>query len=209
MQNQQASMAFDSINPAEIAKAATLFDNLKQLRLKLKSADESVLERAFEIHVQGVLDKLDARLQQHPNPQQQLVEIILARHGLYDAAFQQVVLLCQASKFLTCDLIIGRCISMQLFFFTVVSPALGEGIKDLRAAHSGFLSDFQHVVKGMVEENNQLLEEVNLRGNHIAEMENNVLKLDQTLRHLNEVSYKSLLMLDGVLFSMFSSTMDL
>ena len=91
--------AFESLNPVEIAKAANLFENLKQLRIKLKNGDEAVLERAFEYHVQGVLDKLDARLQLIQDPQQQNVELIMARHGLYDAAFQQIALLCHSSKF--------------------------------------------------------------------------------------------------------------
>jgi hypothetical protein len=92
--------AFQAIGPPEIAKAAGLFDNLKQLRIKLKNGDESVLERAFEMHVQGVLDKLETRLQQFQEATpQRTVEIVLARHGLYDAAFQQVGLICQSSKF--------------------------------------------------------------------------------------------------------------
>lgn len=93
----------EALSPTEIAKAATLFDNLKQLRIKLKNGDENVLERAFEFHVQGVLDKLDARLSNLNELPLQRVEIILARHGLYDAAFQQVVLLCQSSKYFSAD----------------------------------------------------------------------------------------------------------
>ena len=92
------TLAFESISPNEIAKAATIFDNLKQLRIKLKNGDENVLERAFEIHVQNLLEKLEHRLQNTPDQQSSKIEIILARHGLYDAAFQQVVLLCQSSK---------------------------------------------------------------------------------------------------------------
>lgn len=90
--------AVETLNPAEIAKAAGLFDSLKLLRLKLRSGEEAVLERAFELHVQAVLDKLDARLESLPHPRQQRVETILARHGLFDAAFQQVILLCHSSK---------------------------------------------------------------------------------------------------------------
>lgn len=96
--NMPRVQAVESLNPAEIAKAAGLFDSLKQLRLKLRSGDESVLERAFELHVQAVLDKLDNRLESLPHPRQQKVETILARHGLFDAAFQQVILLCHSSK---------------------------------------------------------------------------------------------------------------
>jgi putative NIF3 family GTP cyclohydrolase 1 type 2 len=91
---------FENLNPMEVSRAANLFETLKQLRIKLKNGDEAVLERAFEFHVQGVLDKLDARLQSIHEPQQQNVELIMARHGLYDAAFQQVALLCHSSKIL-------------------------------------------------------------------------------------------------------------
>ena len=86
------------LNPAEIARAAQMFENLKQLRLKLGNGDEQVLERAFELHVQGVLDKLEQRWSEIADPQQRNVEVLMARHGLYDAAFQQVALLCQSSE---------------------------------------------------------------------------------------------------------------
>ncbi len=98
MMQGQPSIAFEAINPSEIAKAAALFDNIKQLRIKLKTGDEAVLDRAFEIHVQGILSKLEAKLLQCQNQQQQAVEIIMARHGLYDAAFQQAILFCQAGS---------------------------------------------------------------------------------------------------------------
>ncbi len=90
--------AFESISPAEIAKSAQMFESLKQLRLKLGSGKEEVLERAFELHVQGVLEKLQKRLSENTEPHQQNVEAIMARHGLYDATFQQIALLCQSSK---------------------------------------------------------------------------------------------------------------
>lgn len=96
--NIQGSLAFESINPSEIAHAANLFDTLKQYRIKLKNGSEAVLERAFELHVQSVLEKLDARLPGIEDTRQQKIEVIMAKHGLYDAAFQQVVLLCQSSK---------------------------------------------------------------------------------------------------------------
>lgn len=96
--NSQPSIAFEAINPAEIAKAAALFDNVKQLRIKVRAADEAVLDRAFEIHVQGILTKLEGKLLQCQTQQQQAVEVIMARHGLYDAAFQQAILFCQTGK---------------------------------------------------------------------------------------------------------------
>lgn len=103
--------AVDAITTTELSRAAALFGTMKQLRIQLKSADEATLDRNFEQHVQSVLEKLDQRLpslieqnQDHSlsdNQTRQLlaVEVIMARHGLYDAAFQQVVMLCQTSKF--------------------------------------------------------------------------------------------------------------
>ena len=105
--NTGNSNAVDCVTPAELSRAAALFGTMKQLRIQLKSVDENMLDRAFEQHVQSVLEKLDQRLpvlaEQQDKPQVQseqllAVEVIMARHGLYDAAFQQVVLLCQSSK---------------------------------------------------------------------------------------------------------------
>lgn len=102
--------AIEAVTPIELSKAAALFGTMKQLRIQLKSADENTLDRAFEQHVQSVLEKLDQRLPalQLQNQQQNLddhqskqllaVEVIMARHGLFDAAFQQVAMLCQTSK---------------------------------------------------------------------------------------------------------------
>ena len=102
--------AIDAMTPQELSRAAALFGTMKQLRIQLKSADESSLDRAFEAHVHNVLEKLDQRLpslmqqnQEHGLTEEQTkqlmtVEVIMAKHGLYDAAFQQVVMLCQTSK---------------------------------------------------------------------------------------------------------------
>lgn len=102
--------AVDAITTTELSRAAALFGTMKQLRIQLKSADEATLDRAFEQHVQTVLEKLDERLpslvqqnEEHSLSDSQTrqllaVEVIMARHGLYDAAFQQVVMLCQTSK---------------------------------------------------------------------------------------------------------------
>jgi hypothetical protein len=104
--------SIEAITPAELSRAAAVFGTMKQLRLQHGTADEAALDKAFEVHVQSVLEKLDNRLPtilQHGNEEefenseqsQQLlnVEVIMAKHGLYDAAFQQVVMLCQTSKF--------------------------------------------------------------------------------------------------------------
>ena len=91
--------AVEAVTPIELSKAAALFGTLKQLRIKLKDTDDGILDRAFEIHVQGVLEKLEQRLPTLIDEQLRDVEIIMARHGLYDAAFQQLIILCQNSEF--------------------------------------------------------------------------------------------------------------
>jgi hypothetical protein len=55
----------------------------------------NIYYRAFETHVHGVLEKLDKRLPGLEDAQRN-VEVVMARHGLYDAAFQQIVLLCSS-----------------------------------------------------------------------------------------------------------------
>jgi hypothetical protein len=91
--------AIAAVTAEELAKASSMFGTLKQLRLRLTSVDENVLDKAFEKHVQGVLEKLETRIPQLNDTQVKHAEIIMAKHGIYDAAFQQVILLCQSSKF--------------------------------------------------------------------------------------------------------------
>jgi hypothetical protein len=79
-----------------------------------------VHHRAFEAHVIGVMDKLDQRLATIRDPRLRQIETIMANHGLVDASFQQLVLLCQA-----------------------ISPALGDVVKSIRASHSLFFNDIQ------------------------------------------------------------------
>ena len=94
-----SSTAVDAVTPDELSRASSLFGTLKQLRLKLGNVDGGVLDKAFELHVQGVLEKLDSRLPSLTDSPLRAVEIVMAKHGLYDAAFQQVVLLCSNSKY--------------------------------------------------------------------------------------------------------------
>jgi hypothetical protein len=76
--------------------------------------------RAFETHVTGVLDKLDTRLSSLTDPRLRNIEVVMANHGLVDASFQQLTLLCHT-----------------------ISPALGEIVKTIRSSHSLFLTDIQ------------------------------------------------------------------
>ena len=93
-----SAVALEAVTQSELSRAAAVFGTLKQLRIKLKNADEGVLDRAFEVHVQRVLDKLESRLPSLTDGKLREVEITMAKHGLYDAAFQQVIILCQGSK---------------------------------------------------------------------------------------------------------------
>lgn len=90
--------AIEAITPEELSRAAALFGTLKQLRLRLTNVDEVELDQGFEMHVQAVLDKLDKRLQTLGDSPVQNVELVMARHGLFDASFQQAILLGQNGK---------------------------------------------------------------------------------------------------------------
>lgn len=56
------SHALAAVSASELARAATMFTTIKQLRLRVSSIEESILDEAFETHVQSVLEKLDERL---------------------------------------------------------------------------------------------------------------------------------------------------
>lgn len=118
------ALALQAVGKEELTKAAQLFATLKTLRLRLTDVDEATLDRAFQQHTTTVLEKLDARLALlgDNNPLRR-VEVVMAKNGLYDAAFQQVVAL-----------------------NSNVSPVLGDSLKELRGAHLGFLGEFQACV---------------------------------------------------------------
>jgi hypothetical protein len=84
---------------------------------------------AFETHTGGVMEKLNDRLASIKDPRLQEIEIIMANHGMVDASFQQLILLCQT-----------------------ISPALGEVVKSIRTSHSLFLNEIQNVTGKFVSE---------------------------------------------------------
>lgn len=116
--------ALQALGKEELTKAAKLFGTLKALRLRLLDTDELSLDRSFQTHTTAVLEKLNHRLLLlgEINPSRR-IEIIMAKHGLYDAAFQQVIVLNQN-----------------------VSPLLGESLQELRSVHLQFLSEFQSCI---------------------------------------------------------------
>jgi hypothetical protein len=116
------SRAVEAVTPDSITRAVDLFEIVKQLRLRLTTISEEVLDRAFETHVQGVLEKLDKRIPLITESNAKEVEVVMAKHGLCDAAFQQIILLCQS-----------------------ISPALGDVLKQIRSIHSEFFNELQQI----------------------------------------------------------------
>jgi hypothetical protein len=114
--------ALEAVSPEAVTQAVDLFEVIKQLRLRLTNVSEEVLDRAFESHIQNVLEKLEKRIPFLTDASAKSVEVVMAKHGLCDAAFQQIILLCQH-----------------------ISPALGEVLKQLRNIHSEFFSELQFV----------------------------------------------------------------
>ncbi len=182
--------AVEAVTPVELSKAASLFGTLKQLRLKLKDTDDGILDRAFEIHVQGVLEKLEQRLPTLIDKQLKDVEIIMARHGLYDAAFQQLIILCQNSKFFVKTFQTLQFIPLSLIFFSLhtVSPAMGDSLKDLRAVHSGFMTDLQQSACQFVGERKKLEYEIARNKHAIEDLENDIMILKTSTSLLDTVS---------------------
>jgi len=151
--------AVEAVTHEELTRAAELFDVIKQLRLRLTAINEEVLDRAFETHITGVLDKLEKRLDSLQDPLGRRVEVIMAKHGLCDAAFQQIILLCQG-----------------------ISPALGDVLKQLRGMHSEFFSELQQVSDNFViemDEQRQYCDETK------AEMENIEQECQQLMETIN------------------------
>ena len=44
--------ALEAVSTQELARAAAVFTNLKQLRVQINHVEESLLDNAFEVHVQ-------------------------------------------------------------------------------------------------------------------------------------------------------------
>lgn len=158
--------ALAAVGPQELAKVSTLFTTLKQLRMRLTQVDESVLDKAFEAHVQGVLEKLENRISSLGDRQQlNNIEVVMAKHGLFDAAFQQVILLCQN-----------------------ISPALGDSLKEIRATHSSFMSELQQNVSELVKQEMAFAEVVARAEEQVAYVEQDKMRLIETVEALDLVS---------------------
>ncbi len=75
--------------------------------------------------------------------------------------------------------------NLTLSLSLVVSPILGDGIKELRNVHSNFLSDFQQVCNTYAEECIQLREEMSFQQQNIEQLQENIMKLEESIKLLN------------------------
>lgn len=157
--------ALEAVTPQELSSAASLFGSVKQLRLRLTNADELTLDRNFESHVQTVLEKLENRLSVLEKSRLYKAEVAMARHGLFDASFQQAIVLCQS-----------------------ISPALGECLKDLRSAHSRILVDVQQTLADSINDTLIVEREIKAVEDKLAQSDTDCHNLGQLLEELNKES---------------------
>lgn len=123
-----------------------------------------VIIRAFDTHISGVLERLDGRLRGLEDTRLKHIEVVMANHGLVDASFQQLILLCHA-----------------------ISPALGDIMKTVRGYHSAFMSDLQRTAGQFLEDvrNSQAKESQLLT--ELDNSEGEVLKLMEVADLLDKV----------------------
>eukprot|EP01038_Epipyxis_sp_PR26KG_P012971 gene12971-17393_t len=160
-----SSASINAINPQELSKATTLFHNIKNLRLQFQPGifSEETLDQAYENHIQNILDKLESRIPLLDTDEYlKKVEIVMARHGLYDASFQQVILLCQE-----------------------ISPLIGDALKDLRLTHSGFINELQQTICDFVDSSNELHQQVNSKDDEINQLKDEMKSLQTTMQALD------------------------
>ena len=149
------TQALAAVTTQELSRAASLFSSIKQVRVKQSNIDEKVLDSAFESHVTQVLEKLDKRLPSLEISALKDAEILMARHGLYDAAFQQAILLSH----------------MKI-------PTLGDILKEIRTVHSKIITDFYKLI-----DDNQ--KEISHLKNQVFELQESYSELNQDKIELN------------------------
>ena len=148
----------------ELERAALLFGQLRGLRLRLlENQDEKELDKNYQQHTRGVLERLEARLhllgEQSPLRR---VETVMARHGLYDAAFQQVVVM-----------------------NTGISPILGDSLKELRSVQLGLLGEFQSILSDNMSSMQQLRKESALEKTATSVLKDECVQLLESVRLLD------------------------
>jgi biopolymer transport protein ExbB/TolQ len=164
--------ALQAVTPESINQAVDLFEIIKQLRLRLTSINEETLDRSFETHIQNVLEKLEKRLPFLSDNEAKNVEIVMAKHGLCDASFQQIILLCQQ-----------------------ISPSLGDVLKQLRNIHSEFFSELQSISNQYLDRFNEQQKISNEMNQKIQNLEQECDELLAATKILDQVPIFSLLLL--------------
>lgn len=156
--------ALAAVTPAEVTRAADMFNTVKQLRMRISNVNDTALDKAFESHVFKVLEKLDSRLPAISDDRAKQVELVMTRHGLCDAAFQQLILLGQS-----------------------ISPELGYLLKEIRTAHSSFLAEIQDITQEIVSHIDNLTHELNESKTNCECRENEVIELTEVINTLDKV----------------------
>jgi hypothetical protein len=156
--------ALDAVTSDELTKAAEMFNVVKQMRLRLTNINENTLDKAFESHVHTVLQKLDSTLPKIQYDEIRRVEVVMARHGLCDAAFQQVILLCQT-----------------------ISPDLGYLLKEIRNVHAGYFADLQQICDEFQQHVQDSESEIHVRDEQLNERNGEINRLTEAINTLDKV----------------------
>jgi len=148
----------------EMERSALLYGKLRSLRLRLlENQDEKELDKNYQQHTRGVLERLETRLhllgEQSPLRR---VEAVMGRHGLYDAAFQQIVAL-----------------------NTGISPVLGDSLKELRSVQLGLLGEFQSILSDNMSAVQQMRKEFELEKSSTNVLKDECVQLLESVRLLD------------------------
>ena len=120
---------------------------------------------AFESHTVGVMEKLNDRLTLISDPRLQDIEVVMANHGMVDASFQQLILLCHT-----------------------ISPALGEIAKSIRTSHSLFFNEIQNITGNFLSEIEQRRVEVDSLHTRLGASEAEIARLMDVTDLLDKVT---------------------
>ncbi len=74
----------------------------------------------------------------------------------------------------------------------LVSPTLGEAVKELRMVHSGFMTEFHQAIGWFIQQSVDMQERINGADNHIVGLEEDIAKLQDAMARLNEVRSPSI-----------------
>lgn len=77
----------------------------------------------------------------------------------------------------------------SLFYIYIVAPGFGDCVRELRATHSSLLTDLQHSFCEVANENMILSKELSVLQQDSTGMQEDVVKLQDTLLALNTVRY--------------------